>query len=132
MQECFVRLILSVPERTANLRAWLYQVARNLLIDEIRSRRSETALSEQEETLSPDDDPLSAYLQSEERRLLLLRITELDRKKREVLILQYYCGLSQKEIAELMQVSHENVRVLSLRARRELKTKLKEDGYDFS
>lgn len=132
MQECFVRLILSVPERTANLRAWLYRVARNLLIDEIRSRRSETALSEQEETLSPDDDPLLAYLQSEERRLLLLRITELDRKKREVLILQYYCGLSQKEIAELLQVSHENVRVLSLRARRELKTKLKEDGYDFS
>ena len=40
--------------------------------------------------------------------------------------------LSQKEIAALLHLSHENVRVLSLRARRELKQKLEEDGYDFS
>ena len=50
MQECFVRLILSVPERTANLRAWLYRVARNLLIDEI---------TEQERVMSALETELS-------------------------------------------------------------------------
>ena len=36
------------------------------------------------------------------------------------------------EVAALMHLSHENVRVLSLRARRELRKKMEEDGYDFS
>ena len=56
----------------------------------------------------------------------------LEPRRREVLTLQYYGGLSQKEIAALLHMSHENVRVLSLRARRELKKWMEEDGYDFS
>ena len=57
---------------------------------------------------------------------------ELEPRRREVLSLQYFSGLSQKQIASLLNMSHENVRVLSLRARRELKQKLEADGYDGS
>ena len=54
---------------------------------------------------------------------------------RELLSRQYFGGFPQKEIAELLHISCENVRVLSLRARRELKQKLEEHGvqvYGFS
>jgi len=75
---------------------------------------------------------LELYLRTEKHRLLMEKLASLEPRRREVLSLQYFGGLSQKEIAALLHLSHENVRVLSLRARRELKQKLEEDGYDFS
>jgi RNA polymerase sigma-70 factor (ECF subfamily) len=46
--------------------------------------------------------------------------------------LQYFGGLSQKEIAGVLGLTPANVRVLALRAKRELKCFLEENGYDFS
>ena len=125
-QECFVRALLSLPKKRENLRAWLYRVARNLLIDELRRRRAENTISEAETLPLPDGDPQTAYLQDETRRELLRYMAELSPKKREVLVLQYYSGIPQREIAALLGVSYENVRVLAMRARKELKEKLKE------
>lgn len=126
-QECFLRAILSLPEEHGNMRAWLYRVARNILYDSSRGKRAELSLDAAEKTIAADSDPLDIYLQSEDRRKLLRLIAGLDKRKREILTLQYFSGLSQKEIAALLRISHENVRVLSLRARRELKKKLEED-----
>ena len=59
-------------------------------------------------------------------------INQLSPNKREVLQLQYFGGLSQKEIAGVLGLTPANVRVLALRAKRELKCFLEENGYDFS
>lgn len=131
MQECFLRAILSLPDGHGNMRAWLYRVARNLLLDQLRGRRRE-ADAMPEPPAGTEEEPLSVYLRSEKRRRLIELMAGLDERRREILTLQYYSGLSQKEIAALLHLSHENVRVLSLRARRELKKKMEEDGYDFS
>ena len=131
MQECFTRAILSLPDEHTNMRAWLYRVARNLLYDEIR-RPAPVPLPDREAPGESAPDPLEEILNSDLRRAMMRKISELDRRKREVLTLQYFSGLNQKEISRLLGMSHENVRVLSLRARRELKRKLEEDGYAFS
>ena len=39
-QETFVKALLSLPDGHANIRAWLYKVARNLFINHFRSRAS--------------------------------------------------------------------------------------------
>ena len=131
-QESFLKAILSLPDRREDLRAWLFTVARHLLMDQLRRRRDEP-LPEDDSLPSPEEDgPLAAYLRQERNRRLLSRMAELEPRRREVLSLQYFSGLSQKQIASLLNMSHENVRVLSLRARRELKQKLEEDGYDIS
>lgn len=132
MQECFLRAILSLSDEHGNMRAWLYIVARNLWIDELRCAKEGVPLDELSETASDGPEPLAQYLRTEKHRLLMEKLTTLEPRRREVLSLQYFSGLSQKEIAALLGLSHENVRVLSLRARRELKQKLEEDGYDFS
>ena len=132
MQECFLRAILSLNDDHDNMRAWLYRVARNFLTDQLRSRRSGVSLDELTETPSGAPGPLALYLRTEKHRVLMEKLATLEPRRREVLSLQYFGGLSQKEIAALLHLSYENVRVLSLRARRELKQKLEEDGYDFS
>ena len=132
MQECFLRSLLSLNDDHGNIRAWLYRVARNLLTDQLRSQRGSVSLDELTETPSDASGPLELYLHTEKHRVLMEKLATLEPRKREVLSLQYFGGLSQKEIAALLHLSHENVRVLSLRARKELKQKLEEDGYDFS
>ena len=129
-QECFVRALLALPEEHGNMRAWLFRVARNLLFDQARRGRREVPLEDWEDAQDPREDPLAAFLRDEERRRLLRQISSMDRRKREVLILQYYSGLRQKEIAALLGLTEENVRVLSLRARRELKKKLEEEEHE--
>ena len=47
-----------------------------------------------------------------------------------MVILQYFSGLSQKEIARVLGITMENVRVLSFRAKKELRQWIKEAGYD--
>ena len=132
MQECFLRAILSLRDDHGNMRAWLYRVARNLLADHLRSHRDGISLDELTETASDAPGPLALYLRTERHRLLMKELASLEPRRREVLSLQYFGGLNQKEIAALLHLSHENVRILSLRARRELKQRLEEDGYDFS
>mgnify|MGYP002912669623 FL=1 len=51
-----------------------------------------------------------------------------DRKK-EVILLQYFGDFSQKEIAAMLKITPGNVKVLSYRAKKELKEYLtKEEG----
>ena len=48
------------------------------------------------------------------------------------LVMQYFGGLSQKEIAAILKMTPENVRVLSYRAKRELRTYMEDHNYDLS
>ena len=75
---------------------------------------------------------LSRLLMEEQSRLLYRALQHLDRAKREVLLLQYFAGLSQKEIAVILHLTPENVRVLAYRGKRELKSYLEGNGYDIS
>jgi len=50
----------------------------------------------------------------------------LEVKKREVIQMQYFGGMSQKEIAAVLHITPENVRVLAYRAKKELKKDLEE------
>lgn len=46
--------------------------------------------------------------------------------------MQYFGELSQKEIAAILKMTPENVRVLSYRAKRELRVYMEENNYDLS
>lgn len=132
MQESFLKAILSLPDRHDDLRAWLFTVARNLLLDQLRRPREVPPPEEQALSAPEEDGPLALYLREERHRQLMDALAALEPRRREVLSLQYFSGLSQRETAALLNISHENVRVLSLRARRDLKQRLQEAGYDFS
>lgn len=55
MQETFLKALLSLDETHANLRAWLYTVARNLFYDGARRRKLEQSLTESMLSDAPQD-----------------------------------------------------------------------------
>ena len=117
VQETFLKALLSLPDSSGNLRAWLYKVARNLTFNELKKQNRLKPLEENE-------NPYEDFYLSDERLMLLKALSKLKPEKREILLFQYVGGLGQKEIAKILNISPENVRVLSFRAKKELKTYL--------
>jgi RNA polymerase sigma-70 factor (sigma-E family) len=73
--------------------------------------------------------PLSAedcVLLSEDRRRLLIALAALSRRRREVLVLRYYAGLSETEIASTLGISPGTVKSTAARALDALARTLKE------
>ena len=132
-QDTFVKALLSLSGEHDNVKAWLYMVARNLYLNYRKREVRNISWDEIPHQEDIGEDQLVAQLiLSEKKRLLFRGISKLPANKREVLELQYFGGLTQKEIAAVLGLSNANVRVLVLRAKRELKCFLEENGYDFS
>ncbi|MDE6158359.1 MAG: sigma-70 family RNA polymerase sigma factor [Muribaculaceae bacterium] len=115
-QETFVKAITTIKQGRYNdmgkFSAWLYRIARNLVVDTFRAEKNEGSLSTDDtdydilnrrELAEDTIEDVMVDLQIEEdlRRL----IDELPDVQREVLNLRYYRELSFKEIAELTGVS---------------------------
>lgn len=126
-QETFLKALLSLPEGHTNMRAWLYMVARNLYFNDRQKKKNEAGLNQ--ENIQDVDEQL---FRDERRRLLYEALSQLEGKKREILLMQYFGELSQKEIAAVLHMTPVNVRVLGHRAKKELKSYLEEKGYDIS
>ncbi len=130
LQETFLKAILSLRDNHTNMRAWLYMVARNLYLNLAKKENGKVDIEQLREVSTQDYDVIAQIIARENIRLLYKALQKLDAVKREVLIMQYFGGLSQKEIALILHLTPENVRVLSYRGKRELKKYMEASGYD--
>ena len=134
-QETFLKAILSLPDSHTNVRAWLYTVARNLFYNTAkREGRRVGVLSEEfeEEPADNSHNPENTVLDGLQNRALYEALLRLNGVKREIVSLQYFSGMSGREIAAILGLREENVRVLSYRAKKELKQLMEEQGYGLS
>ena len=135
MQETFVKALITVGTADMGIRAWLYKVARNLYFNTyIKDKRLiiglENAENKAEIRVEIEESLLSKLLRTEREKALYKALNKLESKKREVLLLQYFSGLSGKDIAKLLDITTENVRILVFRGKKELKLYLEEAGYE--
>lgn len=130
VQETFLKAMLSLSESHGNMRAWLYMVARNLYFNFAKKEKGKVDIDQIKEMPSETPPMIEHIIENERRRLCFEALQSLNGVKREVLILQYFGGLSQKEIAAVLHLTPENVRVLSYRGKKELKKFMEESGYD--
>lgn len=123
-QECFAAL-WAAPDRDAlvNPRAWLYRTARNLFFADIRRRRREA--------VSSLDDGLPASSGAAPRADVAANAAEvrsavlsLPRSMREPIVLRYWCGMRDAEIAEVLRVPLFVVRWRIHSGKKWLRTKL--------
>jgi RNA polymerase sigma-70 factor (ECF subfamily) len=100
-QESFLRLLQArrqkLPPPDGQERPWLFRVARNLAIDQLRRAKPETNEFEQAHVFAIDD---SLQLAQEERKLHAA-IQRLPGRQREVISLRYIEDLSYREISEV-------------------------------
>jgi RNA polymerase sigma-70 factor (ECF subfamily) len=129
VQETWCRALERPPaDRDAPIRPWLFTVATNLCIDALRKRKRERYfgpwLPSPVETdrladVEPSAEARYSALESASAAFLLA-LEALDPKQRAVLILRDVLGLSGPEVAEVLAISPENVRVVLHRARKAL------------
>lgn len=127
-QETFLKALLSLPEGHGNIRAWLYMVARNLFFNYREKASRNVSLEDEMERSDEEKDLLANMIENERKLQLYQALKKLDMKKREILLLQYFGDLSQKEIAAVLHITPENVRVLAYRAKKELKKYMEQQG----
>jgi RNA polymerase sigma-70 factor, ECF subfamily len=108
------------------VRPWLRRVASNLCIDRVRARRNTTVVDQVPE----ESEPAGQMRQLSERELgtrVDAALKALPERQRLALTLFHYEGMSQIEVGAVLGISDEAVESLLARARRTLKTTLKED-----
>src|SRR3984885_10461353 len=93
--------------RRGSPRAWLFAIARNAALDELRRRRRTGALLTEIADSEPEDAELDAQLA--ERRLLVREgLASLAPEDREVILLKFLGRLSNGELARVLGCSESN------------------------
>ena len=108
------------------LKPWLRRVVSNLAIDRIRSARNTSVVAEVPETPTPASQAIGLEQRDLSRRVQAA-LAALPERQRLALVLFHFEGLSQIEVGESLGVSDEAVESLLARARRTLKTALRDE-----
>lgn len=96
-------------EPTGSIRSYLYQTARNLAINDIRSRALHSRL-EQREALDRNCTEAPRDLESAELRAAVRRaIDSLPARRREAFLLAHIENMTHREVAEIMDISPQTV-----------------------
>jgi RNA polymerase sigma factor (sigma-70 family) len=123
-QELFLRILKyrHTYRGESKFSTWMYQIARHLHIDQLRSRRPEIPIDDlYEETPSPQPHPAEKAENQQESDLLARALERLPLRKREVLLLSRFQNLKYQEIAGLLECSIESVKVQVHRSLKELR-----------
>ena len=113
-QSAFMRFAATDPAHVQNPRAFLYATARNLVIDHHRQAQRVTAHQRAEQSAAEDHvyelSPENVLLQAERFRILAQALERMPLKRRRLVLLNRFEGLSYAEIGEQFGMSAENVR----------------------
>jgi RNA polymerase sigma-70 factor (ECF subfamily) len=138
-QHVFLQVFKSAHryEVSAKFSTWIFTIARNLCLNEIRRRSRHPAQSLDEVSPENDEQPLhqvedvksfsppEALLQGELEEKVQLALSELPEKQRTALLLCRQDELSYEEIADVLECSLSATKSLIHRARETLKVVLK-------
>jgi RNA polymerase sigma factor (sigma-70 family) len=121
LQDVFVRAYgaLRANDRDVSLRAWLYRIAHNRCIDELR--RPSAAIGAPSEVLelvqAPASDPMDAVEQRESLRRLVADVQRLPEQQRSALLMREISGMAYQDLAGALDVTVPAVKSLLVRAR---------------
>lgn len=133
-EDTFLKLVLKKPRFSARstFKTWLYTIGRNLALDHLkRSRKTHIPLEDCPEI--PDEAYALeyGYIQQEDKLIVHRAMKKLKQEYRQVLWLIYFEGFTCAEAGKIMGKSAHNAETLVHRARRALKTKLFEEGFEY-
>ncbi len=118
-QLCFVKALEALPRYEARgvpFGGWLFKLARNVVIDHIRTRRETTTLDVVVERPTSAEGPDELALRRQEMESVAHALRRLTPDQREAIELRFFAGLSAKEAAEAMGRQEGTVRGLQFRA----------------
>jgi len=134
-QEAFMRLHrMESPQQLDNARAFLFQVATNLAVDQLRRRKLHFRYIRVEKSQAPEGEPVDINASAaspeqiigarEKLRAIYAAVDEMPLKVKQAFLLHRRSGLSYNDIAEEMQVSVSSVEKYILQALKHCRKRL--------
>ena len=110
-----------------SIEAFCLTICRNLSVDKMRKMENQNISLEEADEEAPDhsyaSNPEEQAMQQDRIELIRRLIDQLPEKQRSVMQLRDFEGKSYKEIATIMNISEEQVKVNIFRARQSLRQK---------
>lgn len=126
-QLVFVKALEALPRyelRGVPFGGWLFRLARNVVIDHVRTRREHVTLDVIVEKSTDDDGPDELAALRQEMESVAHALRRLTPDQREAIELRFFAGLSAKEAAVAMGRQEGTVRGLQFRAIASLRREL--------
>ena len=131
MQEAFIRVWKHAVNwdlsRETRFTTWFYRVITNLCYDVCRKRRPFEGTDVLDQIASEDDDAEKVIALGQRSQQVRNALEELPQRQRTAISLSYFEGLSNREAADVMEVSLNSLESLLVRGRRNLAEILSDD-----
>lgn len=111
----------------ASFSTWLFRIARNLVINHYASvsrRPVQYELDETKLVATAELTPEQQLVRQEQQRQLVENLSRLSEREQEIIRLRFFGRLTNRKIAELMDLNEKSVSVIIFRALQKLKTRL--------
>ncbi|HJW22536.1 MAG TPA: sigma-70 family RNA polymerase sigma factor [Candidatus Limnocylindrales bacterium] len=118
-QLVFVKALEALPRYTARgvpFGGWLFRLARNTVIDHVRTRREHVELEVVTRRATEEAGPEAVAALRDDLDAVARALEELTEDQREVIALRFFAGLSAREAAEAMGRQEGTIRGLQFRA----------------
>lgn len=123
--EKVVRKLSYYDKKKGQFSTWLFTIANNMVIDYFRreSNRFEHPIDAcQLKAVSTDEEgPLERVLKQDMKQCLLEAVSCLDTRGQNLVALKFWGGLTNRQIAELLEMNEKTVGVVLFRAVKRLK-----------
>ena len=119
VQRTFVRIVEALPRyqpRGLPFGAWVFRIARNAMIDQVRTTHPTVELDAALDRAADTGDPVMAVERADVRAEVRRALDQLPTDQRDVLVWRFFGELSPAETAAVMGRSNGAVRVLQHRA----------------
>lgn len=123
LQDVFLKIHTNLGslKSESKLKSWLYQITRNTIVDHFRLLSLE-AEAKWQESVEEDDD----FVYQATEKCLTRFLNHIPEEQKEALEQVYYRNVSQKDLAEELNVSHSAVKSRVQRAKKRLEELLRE------
>ena len=112
---------ITFDRRRGEERAWLFGIARNAALDELRRRKRVASLVVDPEDVSETHDDAEGAEVALRRTAVRTALAELSARDREVIALKFHAGLRNAELARVLGVSETAAGTLLYRAMEKLR-----------
>lgn len=133
VSETFLAVVKRLPTFTwqhpGSFRAWVFQIARHQIANFYRRQDTAVALSEEPDIILAHTAPLEdSLMQTELKETLLSHVKQLSPRQQEIILLRYFGGLRNNEIALTLGIQERTVSAHLSRGLAELQANLHEDS----
>lgn len=101
----------------AQMKTWLFSIARNVAINHWKSTEIRSTMTLNEDLVDLTDfSPEDAFIITENKELLLHALQDLDPRANEIIALKFGGPFTNRQIAHLMGLSEQNVAIIVYRS----------------